>query len=134
MPRVIRPIALLALLALFVIASSGCASSDASLQSLSIESITLSPAFTGATFDYTSTKNIGANSMVTRLTAMPTSSQATLRLKVGTAGWVDLTPGQASADFTLPVGTTNVIVEVTAGDDTIRLYTVVVTLTHIVYA
>ena len=94
-------------------------SSDATLQSLSLGSGTLSPSFGAATLSYSSSVTIAT----TTLTPTTTSSVATV-----TVNGVPVTSGQASAAIALAVGTNTLTVVVTAEDAvTTQTYTVTVT-------
>lgn len=133
MPKALRSKAFVPVLAALVLMLSGCASTDASLQSLTLgTSDPFTPSFSPTTFNYTVEIGTFGTSATTNLTATPTSSQATMRLKVGAEAWVNLPSGTASSNFTLPVGDTDLLVEVTSGNgENVRTYTITVTVDHI---
>ena len=104
------------------------ASNDATLSALGItpSSVTLVPAFTGATESYTaSVDNAVANVRVTPTVNQP---NATVRVSGGTLNNVAVTSGQQSGPINLNVGVSTITVVVMAQDGTTtKTYTVMVT-------
>ena len=104
------------------------ASNDATLSALGItpSSVTLVPAFTGATESYTaSVDNAVANVRVTPTVNQP---NATVRVSGGTLNNVAVTSGQQSGPINLNVGVSTITVVVMAQDrTTTKTYTVMVT-------
>ena len=107
----------------YTLTATRAASSDATLSALGItpSSITLDPAFAGATESYT----VSVGNTVNSLRVTPTVNQANATVTVnGTA----VTSGQESGVINLAVGANTITVVVTAQDGTTRkTYTVAVT-------
>lgn len=131
--KTLRLMFVLVMSAVLALVAVGCGkSNDASLQALALSTATFDPPFSPATFDYTTNANTFSFSWATHVTATPTNSQATMRYQVGTGPWAVLQPGVASSDFTLSTGSTDIRVEVTAGDGTtVRVYKITATVSHI---
>ncbi|MFM6128958.1 MAG: immunoglobulin-like domain-containing protein, partial [Sphaerospermopsis kisseleviana] len=102
------------------------ASANADLSALSLSSGTLSPAFAGATTNYTAT----VSNAVSTLSVTPTVSQAnaTVQVRVNGGTFSSVTSGSASSTLALNTGSNAVDVRVTAQDGTTtKTYTVTVT-------
>lgn len=101
-------------------------SANADLSALSLSSGTLSPAFAGATTNYTA----GVPNAVATLSVTPTVSQsdAAVQVRVNGGTFSSVTSGNASAALALDVGSNTVDIRVTAQDgSTTKTYTVTVT-------
>jgi len=96
-------------------------STDAALSALVLSAGTLSPSFATATTSYT----VAESNTVTAITVTPTSSSDAATITVNGS---TVASGSASSSITLPVGTTNVTVVVTAEDGSTTLaYTLAIT-------
>ena len=129
----LRPRAMAAALALAVVLVAACdygaktsvglgatVSTDASLRALQVSGLTLTPAFDSATTSYA----VAATFATASITVTPTATNSGATIAVN--GTV-VASGSASPTIVLPVGTTTVIVFVTAADTTTRrTYTVTV--------
>jgi outer membrane protein OmpA-like peptidoglycan-associated protein len=103
------------------------ASNDASLSALSVSSgATLSPTFAANTLDYTATMTTATATFA--FTATRANAAADIRYKIDSGDFADVTSGSAITAINFDAGDTKVItIEVTAQDNTQRLYTISVT-------
>ncbi|WP_431027700.1 S-layer homology domain-containing protein [Lysinibacillus sp. LZ02] len=95
-------------------------SANANLSDLVLSNGTLSPAFAAGTTSYTA--NVANNVTSVNVTPTVADSNATVTVN-GTA----VVSGQASGNIALNVGANTITIGVTAQDDTIKTYTIIVT-------
>jgi len=100
-------------------------STDSSLSSLSLSSVTLSPAFATGTTSYTA--SVGNAVSTVTISAAGTDGSSTIQYRLGTSGsFSSLDSGTSSVS--LAVGSNTIEIKVTAGDGTTTTtYTMVVT-------
>ena len=102
------------------------ASTDATLSALAISTGTLSPAFTSSTNNYA----VAEINSVSTITVTPTVNQAyaTIQVKIGSGSYTTVNSGVATSPLTLAFGANNIVILVTAQDNsTVNTYTVVAT-------
>lgn len=96
------------------------ASSNADLSALTLSSGTLAPSFDGAVTSYTSEVSNVTTSMI--VTPVAADAGATI-----TVNGVAVTSGQASSEIPLNEGENTITIVVTAEDETVKTYTIVIT-------
>jgi hypothetical protein len=103
------------------IGTAGSSTPDASLRALTLSAATLTPAFDSAKTSYVAA--VAATTATTTVTPAATSSSSTIAVNGAVVA-----SGATSPDIALAVGTTVIIIAVTAEDGvTTRTYTITVT-------